>query len=133
MAAEAVSAYGEEADRAVGVSFVHVVWYAIFILGYCSRPFVRCRRQSTPFASPWSPCLVIIIALITPLSTLGLLLRPIQPTTLIIPQILIPRLARQLTRRRAPLARSAEEDHLLLGQRLGEGVFGLERARVVGR
>lgn len=81
------------------------------------------------------PALIVIIPLV-PRRTIHIRLllppRPIQPTPLIIPNIPIPGLTRKLTSRRAPLPRTTEKDNLLLGEGLGECVFRLECAGVVG-
>lgn len=74
-------------------------------------------------------CLIIIIPLV-PRSTIHIRLLlspgPIQPTTLVIPDILVPGLTGKLARCRAALTRATEKDHLLLRQGFGKGVFLLE-------
>ena len=128
MAVTSVSTYGEEADGAVRVDYM---WHVVCM--YCVLQIIVGFVLHRNFWTSLRSRLVIILALIPTRPTLRLLLGPIQPTALIVPQILIPSLTRQLTRRCAPFPGPAEEDDLLLGQGFGEGVFGLEGAGVVRR
>lgn len=79
--------------------------------------------------------LILILTLITPLL---LPLRPIQPTPLVIPHILVPLFMCPFRRCRGSLTGPAEEDEVLRGQGFTEGVFLqmvlalIERALVLG-